>query len=389
MAVRTREYNDDYGKAVWGYDFSFRRERYREAGYATREEALFAEADARKKARSGQKRIKLSSLETIITEFIDNRNGIKAPNTIDRERRRARVILKYFPDKILSRITNADIEKHIQARLKEGKAPRTINLELTFLSSLFKYAISHSYAFDNPVTKVEYPTVIKMKRSLPSDEFIIVFLEEAAKTSTGKQLVTWILVSIYAGLRPNESFHLEWPDIDFENDTIDIQPKIDTQHNVENRLKSRKYRPVTMHPDLKPVLLEWRKEWNAILENEGQKHDWVFFHPRRHYLRAKGFRKCFEEAKARAIKIIENKNIQAGIKMTSKKVEGYKMKLTPYTLRHIFTTKAIKSRMDRGALKDELGHSSTRMIDEYYCHLDHDFRMDEMKKVNIGLKKCS
>jgi len=383
MAVRKREYNDEYGKAVWGYDFSYRRERYRGAGHATKDEALIAEAQQRKDAVAGQKRIKLTALDAIINEFLNNRKGIKAPNTIDRERRRARVILKYFPDKILSRITNADIEKHIQTRLNEEKAPRTINLELTFLGSLFKYAISHGYAFDNPVKEVEFPTVVKMQRSLPTDEEFNKFIQEVGKTSTGKQLVTWILLSAYTGLRPNESFHLEWQDIDFEHDIINIKPKKD------NPLKNRKERTVEIHPELKPVLLAWQKEWNAVFDKEGVKHNWVFFHPRQHYLRAKGFRKCFEDAKARAAKIIKDKKAKAGSQKSSDKTEDNKMALTPYTLRHFFITKAVKSGMNRYAIKDMVGHTSTRMIDEYYSHLDHKYRSEEMSKLNTGLKKCS
>jgi len=65
------------------------------------------------------------------------------------------------------------------------------------------------------------------------------------------------------------------------------------------------------------------------------------------------------------------------------------MAITPYTLRHFFITKAVKSGMNRYAIKDMVGHTSTRMIDEYYSHLDHDFRREEMSKLNTGLKKCS
>jgi len=377
MAVRKREYNDEYGRPVWGYDFSYRRERYRNAGYATKEEALIAEAGARQKAMAGQKRIQPTSLAAIIKEFIELREGIKAPNTTDREKRRARVILKYFPDKILSQITRTDIERHIKTRIKEEKAPRTINLELTFLSSLFKYAISHGYAFDNPVKGVEFPKVIKMKRSLPTDEEFSIFIEEAGKTATGKQLVAWVFLEMYTGLRPNESFHLEWPDMNFEKDIIDIQPKINKRLGVDNRLKNGQYRPIEIHPALKPILLEWQKEWNAVFEKEGRKHNWIFFNPRRHYLRAKGFRKCFEQAKAAA-----NKRL-------GKTREEDKIKLTPYILRHFFISKAVMNGINRYTIKDWVGHSSTRMIDEYYSHLDHDFKMGEMNKLDIGVRKVS
>lgn len=172
-----------------------------------------------------------------------------------------------------------------------GAANRTINLHLTLLRSFFKFAIESGVSDHNPARDVGNLREVKTEKWIPSKVELQRFVDCAAKTTYGKFIVPWIWFRAYTGTRPTESFIMEWNDIDFENDRIHLRPK------NGNELKNGKFRVVEMHPELKPILLAWRNEWQAIQNRwqhrnvmdrnrKGRKilpvHQWVFINPKSH-----------------------------------------------------------------------------------------------------------
>jgi integrase len=183
--------------------------------------------------------------------------------------------------------------------------------------------------------------------------------------------VPWIWFRALTGARPSESFFIEWQDIEFENDRIWIRPK------DGNPIKNRRKRFIPMHPDLKPILLAWRTEWEVIQsrwwKRNGQKHsdtsahNWVFFHPHDHDEQTKGFLRSFEHAR---------------------QLSGLS-RLTSYTLRHYFISQCIMSGIDHFTISKWVGQKGTRMIDYVYGHIAPDYSADEMAKLRIVPDKAS
>ena len=93
----------------------------------------------------------------------------------------------------------------------------------------------------------------------------------------------------------------------------------------------------------------------------GEPHDWVFFHPHRPYLRAKGFGRAFRQARE-----------AAGLPW-----------LTMKTLRHYFVSNALMKGVDIFTVSRWVGHSSTKMIEQTYGHLSGQFRAEQMAKLTI------
>lgn len=371
MTVRKREYKDRHGQQIWDYDFFYNGIRYRKAGFTTKAEAEIAETKAKRDVHTGRKKPRQGSFASVVELFFQYREGKKADSTIRTEKRRSKILLKHFGHALIGAIGTEDIDAYVAGRLRGGKAHRSINLELSLLSSLFKFAISRRYAGHNPVKDVEYLKVRKGEHLIPSDEEFDRLVEEARKINVGPaginnkhgtQLATYILLSVYTGLRPNEAFHLQWRDIDLEANLIKVCPKDGSP------LKSGKFRAIEINEELKPVLISWKKEWREIFNgNAGGAgcHDWVFIHPQRPYQRAKGFRKSLEKAKKRA---------------------GISIHMTNYTFRHIFISKAVMCGVDYIALKKWTGHSSIKMIEDVYGHLNPKFRTEQMAKLHIGIR---
>lgn len=196
---------------------------------------------------------------------------------------------------------------------------------------------------------------------IPTDEEFRKFVDAAAKTTTGRYLTPWIWLRAYTGMRPRESFYLEWDDIDFDEDQVHVRPK---EGNV---LKNRRFRVIEMHAELKKILLEWRKEWlhlRAVWERRHGKdwgHDWIFIRPGDHAKRAQGFRRAFYEARD----------------------EAKLPKMASYTLRHYFISYCVMNDIPFFTIAKWVGHKNTKMIEEVYGHLNTKYRAEQMKKLRI------
>jgi integrase len=124
-----------------------------------------------------------------------------------------------------------------------------------------------------------------------------------------------------------------------------------------------------MHPELKPILLNWKQEWEEIFKARSKRHpdepspphDWVFFNPRNQDERANSFFKCFYQAREKA-----------GLP-----------EMTRHTLRHYFISQCVMSGIEFFTIAKWVGHTNTKMIEEVYGHLDPSFRRSQMAKLRV------
>ena len=360
MAVTRREYNDENGKPVWGYAFSFRHRRYRKAGFLTKREAEYAEQVMRKtvmidgKSPTASKRIKFAD---IVAEFFENRQTERAITTVIAEQGKISAVVRFFGKRMVDEISAGDVLAFRTSLNKSGLANRSVNLYLTFVRSIFQFAVLKGYATNNPATSVKnLPETITDHPLLPEEKYNK-FLEEAGRTRTGVQLVFWIMLRALTGLRPTESLFLQWQDVDLQNDQIYVRP------NPSSAIKRRRFRVVEIHSALKPLLLEWKKRWEETMVPIGTPHQWLFYHPRYPEQRAKGFQTAFENAR---------KN--AGVP-----------EFRPYDLRHYFISTAIMSGVDTFTISKWVGHASTHMIEKVYGHLTPEHRAKQMGRINFDI----
>ena len=360
-------------KPTWYFQFTHNRVKHYGGIYKTRKEAHDAEQaklnELKSKRAKQIPRIKATFSE-LLPRFIAHRKVIRSARTVEGERRRGMVFERHFGKVRVSNITLADLNEYVAMRKEEGLAPRSINLDLSFLRSFFKYAIENGAADCNPAKEVDAMKQVKSEKWIPSKDELQRFADCAAKTSTGKFIVPWIWFRAYTGTRPSESVFMEWDDIDFENDRIHIRPK------NGNELKNGKFRVVEMHPELKPILLEWKKEWQEIHDRWWHKentearrrgrglrpdHQWVFVNPRRHGQRASCFYKAFYEARDKA-----------GLPS-----------MNSYTLRHYFISQCVMSGINLFTIAKWCGHANTLMIQETYGHLNSEFRREQMAMLKV------
>lgn len=360
MPVYRREYSSRRTKKpVWGYSFVHRKCRFRKAGYLTKSEAELAEQKARKDVIFDGRVLNPSSyrsFESVADEVIQYRDTTCARSTVKAERGHLVFLKRHFGKKRIDLIEPADIQMFIQKRKKDGLKNRTINIEVNLLRAIFGFAHQRHYVLSNPTIGIKrLKEVIKDRQCMSVSEFQRL-MTVTEKPEHPNQLRTWIAVMAYTGMRPSEVLHLEWSDIYFDKERIVARPK------EGSPMKTGTFRNIPLHPDLLPILEEWKAEWDNIQMESGHTHDWIFVYPADPSKRAQGFRKSF----SRALK-------EAGIVPKSR-----------YEFRHFFISQAVMQGIDLLTVARWVGHSSPQMIYRYYGHLSPDWQGKQMEKLKFG-----
>jgi integrase len=307
--------------------------------------------------------IKGVTFKELFEEFIADYGKHQSWRNTQREEMRGRGLVRVFGEKYAHRLVPADIERYVTHREKEGKQPTTINREIALLRKAFEFGLhrDRGYVITNPAREVPYRQWKRTRRVIPTPEQFRDFIRTAEQTRTGRELVVWLWVRALAGLRPSECLFLEWPDIHFDRDQIDVVSKKDKG----NPLKKDAERTIEMHPSVKEMLLGWREHWESVVNKlpAEDRHQWVFYHPLRPKERVHGFRTAFENARE-----------QAGLPH-----------LRSYDLRHMFCSFALMNGIDKDVIRQWMGHKSFQMIDEVYTHFLDDYRKQQMRKLRIDL----
>jgi integrase len=137
-----------------------------------------------------------------------------------REQSRPLIRSKSFHDLRLSKITIAHISAYQSERLAVGKAPKTINGELSVLRQFLKHArLWYRFQEDYKPIPNNRPSV---GQALTKEQIEKLF-EVARTRSDWRFAFTAATLSFFCGMRACEIRALQWKDIDFENRLIDIR----------------------------------------------------------------------------------------------------------------------------------------------------------------------
>jgi len=149
---------------------------------------------------------------------------------------------KKFDGQMVATITTAEINDWLRS-LKVG--PTTRNNFRRTLVTLFSHAVDHGYATSNAAEKAEKAKEIDAPPGILTVQQTARLLEAASP-----QLLPYIAIGAFAGLRRAELERLHWREIDFDSSLIEVTAK---------KSKTARRRFVRIQPNLREGLLPVRK----------------------------------------------------------------------------------------------------------------------------------
>ena len=168
---------------------------------------------------------------------------------------------KDFAARITATVTSDEIDDWLNSlkdeRTGENLSPQSRSNYARALGVGFSYAVKRKYARINPVKEIERPTS-DTKPGILSVEQTARLLECASP-----EILPYIVIGAFAGLRASELERLDWANIDFEENEIAVTGD-GGSHKSE--------RHVDMLPNLREWLLPLRKLSGPVMPKNFRKH---------------------------------------------------------------------------------------------------------------------
>lgn len=166
---------------------------------------------------------------------------------VDDLRSRLNIFADKFDGQSVATITSAEIDDWLRS-LPVSAVTRNHYRRLIVLA--FNYAVQRGYATDNPAEKT---AKAKEKKS----DIGILTVTQAARLleSATPDILPYIAIGLFGGLRRAELERLDWSEVDFESGLVEVKAA---------KSKTAQRRFVTMQPNLREWLLPVRKHKGNI-----------------------------------------------------------------------------------------------------------------------------
>lgn len=309
-------------------------------------------------------------LEDYSKEFLGYLRETPRPNGELRTDRYVADVARYLKTAIehfganrpIGSITPAEIERYVAVIRRRDYSGRTVRVHLDKLSQMFRRAVQHRVMTYNPVDAIrdDLPSGKPQteRGSLEASEAWA--LMEAAREydrSVGHYMHPLVVLWLHTGMGPREAQTRRVGDIVFAKDGAPASERggssaaegyVLVQPNVwsDRRLKTEyRVRQIPLWPDCSAVLAEYTRDMLPEAP--------LFPSPRLPGVPVSTVRRAFST-------VIESSGIETQI--------------TPYWLRHTYASHRLQT-LEGGApialfsVARELGHASTRMLEQHYGHL--------------------
>jgi integrase len=208
----------------------------------------FVEAQARKVLNNilentGQAPMQSETITDYFNNWINGKELANKPRTAERYR----IVVKRFLDGLgqkarhpLGALTVRDLEDFRNKPMNEGKAPKTIAIEIKILRTVLNVARRQGRIATNPAEGVELPKIVSNTRDVFTPEQVRMLLAKA-----NDEWKTAILCGFYLGARLSDVINLTWENVDMTGGFITYE-------------QGKTGKPVTapLHSDLKNNLFK-------------------------------------------------------------------------------------------------------------------------------------
>ena len=171
----------------------------------TKKEAEREAAALKSGVKSAQHNIALTVTEAF-DRYIDSKSAVLSPATVAGYRRIQKNLLEPIANMPLATLTQEQVQRWVNALVKQGKKPKTVSNAHGLLS-----AVLTSYR-PNMTLRTTLPQKVKPEIAIPSEAELSAIFKAAKETKYELP----ILLAVWLGLRASEIRGLKWEDIDGE-----------------------------------------------------------------------------------------------------------------------------------------------------------------------------
>jgi len=264
------------------------------------------------------------------------KNSGKRPRTLERERTSLIRWMAALGHVRVDKITRPMIAAFIDGRMRDGLAPRSINVDVIALRNVLKRALNDGLLNALPTAGLKPLKVRTAKRPLLTPaQFDTLCAAARVCSKNGDELIDYIKFLAFTGARCSEALRVKWVDVDFDRRHVTI--------GADGLSKNGKARVVDFNPNLERHLLE-------MWQRHAPDTSWLFPSPQRgdRDIAARSLRDSFEIAREKA------RLEWAGF----------------HDLRHYFCSMSIMSGIDVRTIAEWMGHlDGGILIGKIYSHL--------------------
>ena len=159
-------------------------------------------------------------------------------------------------------VTLANGEFYIQTCLDRGNTKGTVAKKLRHIKRVFKLAINRKQLDENPLQYIAIPKAAKKKINTYSDDQYQRILRAAQEYTlewNPEKSVKWdlmIIVALATAMRRAELLNCTWADVDFDAQTIEVNPKKNTKDTWEWLIKDADRRTLPLTEEIVQMLVD-------------------------------------------------------------------------------------------------------------------------------------
>ena len=187
-------------------------------------------------------------------------------------------LIKLIGDIDFQAVDHRHGEQFRQSCLDSGNKPDTVAKKIRELKAMFELGVNRNQLDENPFKNVKPPKINKNKKIHTYTEEQCDRLIKEASEYQQDWVLEWdlvITVALTTGMRKSEILNCVWSDIDFDNMTIEINPKENTEYTWAWEIKDTDSRTLPLTEDVIKLLIN-------LQERRPPGYPYVFVQPKRY-----------------------------------------------------------------------------------------------------------
>jgi len=172
--------------------------------------------------------------------------------------------IKTIGDVDFHKVEHRHGEQFIRECLDNSMAPATVAKKVRSIKRFFQLAVDRGQMDESPLARIKQPKTPKKKIRIYNDDECRRIIKTTPDFS---ELVRWdllVMLVLTTGMRKSELLNATWNDVDFDENTIDVQAKEEAKTTWEWRIKDSDHRTLPLTEELVSLLVDFQ-----VLQLEG------------------------------------------------------------------------------------------------------------------------